>query len=142
MIKLAFVNVLIISLSILLNMCSEDTSVITQVENGNFILYVSNQSTFLDPVDLKITIDGKLALNQEFLTEDGHNHIKFQFRLADGNHIFSVSSIKGNINKDTIFTLPTTPYCVVSFWYYPQSNGNEEYREIYIRFSVNAPVFA
>ena len=142
MIKLAFGNFLIIPLLLLLNSCNEDTSVIPQVENGNFILFVSNQSTYLDPVDFRITIDGKLALNQEFLTEDGHNHIKFQFQLEDGNHIFSVSSINGNINKDTIFTLPTTPYGVVSFYYYPQSNGNEEYRVIYIRFSVNAPVFA
>jgi len=142
MIKFEFIVGLVISLLILLNSCSEDNSFIPQVENGNFILFVSNQSTYIDPIDLKIKIDGKLALNQEFVTLEGHNHIKFQFQLKEGDHTFAVSSIIGNINKDTMFTLPTTPYSVVSFWYYPQSNGNPEYREIYIRFSESAPVFA
>lgn len=119
----------------------ESIATIPQVENGNFILFVSNQSSYIDPVDIKIFIDEKLAVNQEFLSLGGHNWIKFQFQLNDGSHKLLASSTKGNIYKDTLFTLPTTPYSVVDFWYYPESSGSKELKNITIFFLENSPVF-
>ena len=122
--------------------CSDGSiSTNPQVENGNFILFVSNQSSNLDPVDIKISIDDKLAVNQEFLSKGGHNWIKFQFQLNNGNHKLFTSSTKGNIVKDTLFTLPTTPYGVVDFWYYPESSGSKEFKIFSIIFSESSPGF-
>lgn len=141
--KINFHTVLLVLFTIILFSCSDDDiPIIPQVENGNFSIYVSNQSSSLDPVDLKITIDGKLAVRQEFFCENGNNHIKFQFQIDEGEHKLSVSSIKGNIGKDTTFTLSTTPYCSISFWYVPAYNGYDEYKDISIRLLVSQPVFA
>ena len=121
--------------------CDESVSTIPQVEDGNFILFVSNQSSNPDPVDIKISIDGKLAVSQEFLNKGGHNWIKFEFQLTDGNHILFSSSSKANISKDTLFVLPKTQYSVVDFWYSPQSSGSIEIKKFIISFSESSPGF-
>jgi len=122
--------------------CSdENLFTISQVNNGNFILFVSNQSSYMDPVDIKIFIDGKLAVKKDFFCKDGHNWIKFEFQLKEGNHVMFVSSSKGDIKKDTLFVLPATPYSVVDFWHYPKSTGSKEIKYFSIYFSEFSPGF-
>lgn len=138
-----FIIFLQVLFATLFTFCSDEgNSFIPQVENGNFSIYVSNQSSDLDPVDLKITIDGKPAIKQEFFFINGSNHIKFQFQLDNRDHIFSVSSINGNVSKDTTFTLPATPYSLVTFWYIPAHNGYVEYKYLSVQFLTVAPIFA
>ncbi len=140
--KINFNTVLLVLFTIIQFSCSDDDiPIIPQVENGNFSIYVSNQSPSLDPVDLKISIDGKLAIRREFYFENGETHIRFQFQIEDGNHKLSVSSIKGNISKDTAFTLQTTPYCSISFYYEPAYNGYKEVKDISIRLLTRPPLF-
>lgn len=141
--KVKIKTILHILFAVALFSCSDnDLSVIPQVENGNYSIYVSNQSSTLDPVDLTIMIDGKLAIKQEFYFENGETHIRFQFQIEDGDHKLSVSSIKGNISKDTTFTPQSTPYCSISFWYEPAYNGYKEVKDISIRLLTIPPLFA
>jgi hypothetical protein len=120
---------------------SNSVSTIPQVEKGNFILYVSNQSPAIDPVDIKVLIDGKTAVSQEFLNKGGNNWIKFEFQLKNGNHRLSSNSSKRLISKDTLFTLPATPCSVIDFWYSPPSSGSIEIREFSIIFLESPPLF-
>jgi hypothetical protein len=135
---LLFSSVLLLTL---IYSCDESVSTIPQVENGNFILFVSNQSSYIDPVDIKVFIDGKLAVNQEFLSKGGHNWIEFQFQLKNGIHKLFSSSTKGNLRKDTLFTLPATPYGDIDFWYYPKSSGSIEFKKMTIFFTEGSPGF-
>jgi hypothetical protein len=42
-------------------------SMIFPVEHGNFVLYVSNERSDIDPVDIRVYIDGNVAVNQDFV---------------------------------------------------------------------------
>ena len=57
-----------------------------QAKDSNFILYVSNQSFAIDPVDIIILIDGEPAVDQELYVDGQHNWQKFQFLLLEGKH--------------------------------------------------------
>ena len=61
------------------NILSQDTST-------NFVLYVSNQSFALTPVDITITIDEKQVIPSEFEVGEGerrqHNWIMHGFELT------------------------------------------------------------
>ena len=94
-----------------------------QDENGNFILYVSNQSPAIDPVDIKIDIDGKKAVDQDFYVEDGHNWRQFQFSLPKGTHQLRVKSVKGSATLETEFEIKDKHWAVIDYWYYPEVTG-------------------
>jgi hypothetical protein len=68
---------------------------LTQNKDGNFVLYVTNQSFDLSPVDITIHIDGKKAVSGEFHVKDQHHWVRHTFELAEGKHKIQVSSIKG-----------------------------------------------
>ena len=125
--------------------CKENVSTLSptlsQDENGNFILFVSNQSSEISLVDIRIYIDNELAVNQEFANKGGHNWIKYQFKLKDGNHTLYSTSTNGKARKDTTFTLPKTPYSIIDFWYHSASEGNKEIGEFSILFSDQPPGF-
>ena len=102
--------------------CEENDSSLSEVENGNFVLYLSNQSFDIDPVDIRAYIDNKLAVNKEFFCVNQHNWVKFQFNIKNGNHKLYCVADKGNVNIDTTFNLSESPYCVVEFWYYKKTS--------------------
>lgn len=77
---------------------NELSNTIPQNENGNFILYVSNFSKAIDPVDINVEIDGECFVNGLFPVDPGGPVVqprKFQFLLPDGMHIVKVKSVKG-----------------------------------------------
>jgi hypothetical protein len=125
---------------VFISSCSDESiSIIPQVENGNFVLFVANQSLDLNPVDIIVHIDEKLAVNREFLCKDGSNEIEFQFQLENGTHKLYSYSKKGNISKDTSFTLPATPYSTIEFMYYPKYYEDKELRKLQIFFLEHSP---
>ncbi len=94
-----------------------------QVDDGNFILYVSNQSFALDPVDVKIYIDNVLAVNQYFYVKEQHTWVSFHFQLGSGLHTIRAMSILGSSDQKASFMLPDYPWCVADFWFYPVMTG-------------------
>lgn len=121
--------------------CEEGVPTISPVENGNFILFVSNQSFALDPVDIKVYIDNKLAVNRDFYCEYQHTWIKFQFNIKDGTHKLYCVSSKGGEKVDTTFIISETPFCVVEYWYYPKTVNSIYKKEITTRFYKYHPGF-
>ncbi len=69
---------------------------------GNFILYVSDQSSAISPVDIRVIIDGKVAVNDDFyysylfsILPPGHIQKGYSFKLEPGNHTINVTSKRG-----------------------------------------------
>lgn len=91
----------------------------------NFVLYVSNQSFELDPVDIEVTLDGELAVEGDFLVEGQHSWHMFKFKLRPGPRTLRVASEVGDTRlTETIEIAGATRYAVINFWYY---GGHEPY---------------
>ncbi|MHC4474511.1 MAG: serpin family protein [Planctomycetota bacterium] len=92
-----------------------------QDKNGNLILYVANQSFAIDPVDIKVYIDDKLAIDREFDVGTGkrrqHNWQKFQFQLSEGAHRLRVESKKGQASFEEQFEVRDKHWAVLDYWF-------------------------
>lgn len=102
-------------------------NVLEESKDGNFILYVSNQSFDINPVDIKIFIDGKLAVYGIFDIKGKrvpqHNWKKFTFKLKDGIHKIKAESKKGKAILEEEFEIKGQNWAVVDYWFYPKSTG-------------------
>ncbi len=95
-----------------------DDNILTQNEDGNFVLYVSNQSFDITPVDITIHIDGKLAVSSDFEVGSQHNWIKYIFELAPGSHtLVALSEIGVTEMAEEIEITDEPVWAVVNFWY-------------------------
>ena len=89
---------------------------------GNAVLYVSNQSFAIDPVDIQIWIDGECVVRDYFEVKNQHNWRPFRLRLSEGAHQLTAKSEKGDADLTKPFTVPGNRWAVVSFWYYPRTH--------------------
>jgi GGDEF domain-containing protein len=64
-------------------------------KNSNFTLIVSNMCSTNGPVDMKIHIDGELAVDDTFDTGLQNAWKPFHFKLAAGKHDIKAKSVKG-----------------------------------------------
>jgi hypothetical protein len=113
---------------------NETGDVLPQYVGGNFVLYVSNQSFAISPVDIHIHIDGKHAIESEFAVSDQHNWIIHTFSLPSGKHKLRAWSLKGGTSIEKSFTIDSFSdgratvaskkyWAVINYWYYPQKTG-------------------
>ena len=86
--------------------------------DGNFVLYVSNQSFERPEVDIRIEIDGRTAVDGRFPVEDQHNWVEFRFRLPNGRHTLRAVSRTGEARASWTFTVTGKHWAVVDYWYY------------------------
>lgn len=91
-------------------------------ENGNFALYISNQSFEIDLIDVEVYIDEKLAVNDEFQNISGHEYSSFRFSLSEGTHAIKIVSQKGGATLEDTFTIVEAGRGVIHFWYYPEDH--------------------
>jgi len=96
-----------------------------QDEAGNFVLYVSNQSFAINPVDITVLIDGREAVRADFDVAGPsgppqHNWVKHQFSLAPGTHKLTVTSKKGGAVLEQDFEITGKDWAVINYWYYPE----------------------
>jgi len=92
-------------------------------EGGNFVLYVSDQSFNITPVDIKVYIDGRLAVDDEFDVGIQHSWYPFSFQLANGTHMIKAVSVKGEATLERAFNVTGRNWAVVQYWYYPEMAG-------------------
>ena len=101
-------------------------NIIPQREDGNFTLYVSNQSLALTPVDVTILIDGKRAVSGNFDVGRGenaqHRRIKHVLALTPGKHQLKILSKKGAATLEKEIEIKGKHWAVVDYWYYPESH--------------------
>jgi hypothetical protein len=95
-------------------------------DDPNFVLYVSNQSFDIDPVDIEVRIDGNLAVEGDFLVGSQHSWHQFPFALPPGSHGLSAETAAGDVALSDIFEVASSArYAVLDFWYYPPGSGSE-----------------
>ena len=86
---------------------------------GDFTLYVSNQSFDIPEVDIRISIDGLVAVEDTFAVEDQHNWVEFVFDLPEGAHVMEAVSRRGDAELVRRFAVTAEHWTVVDYWYYP-----------------------
>ena len=95
--------------------------------NGNFILYISNQSFAVNPVDIQVFVDGKKVIDQTFDVKGKrvaqHNWIPFQFKASPGSYRLRVESKKGKALLKTTFEIQDKNWAVIDYWNYPKVTG-------------------
>ena len=99
-----------------------DTQLQTRSE-GNFVLYVSDQSFALDHVDITIRIDGRVAVRDEFAVGNEHNWRQYRFQLDPGVHHLTAFSRDGRARLASTFRVKEKLNGVVDYWYSPGNPG-------------------
>jgi hypothetical protein len=89
--------------------------------DGNFVLYVTNQSYALDRVDIRVEIDGELVVSDYFEVGSQHNFVKFKLSLTKGKHSIHAWSEKGEVELSTDFEFTDEHGGTVMFWHNPDS---------------------
>jgi hypothetical protein len=97
--------------------------VLAQDEKGNLVLYVSNQSFAISPVDITIHIDGKKAVDRDFDVGNQHIWISYAFSLSKGKHKLVAVSKKGGAKFEGQFEIKDEHWAVIDYWYYPDTTG-------------------
>jgi hypothetical protein len=94
-----------------------------QDPNGNFVLYLSNQSFAISPVDMAVYIDGTKAIQENFEVKNQHHYVAYTYRLAQGSHTIRVVSSKGGATLEKTFEIKNKHWATVFYWYYPDTRG-------------------
>jgi hypothetical protein len=87
-----------------------------QSKEGNFTLYVSNQSFERRNVDIHLLIDGRPAVDGVFAVENQDNWIEYRFDLEDGQHSLRAESLDGDAVLDLGFKVRGKRWAVVDYW--------------------------
>jgi hypothetical protein len=116
---------------------------ISEDGNGNFILYVSNQSFAINPIDIKIYIDDMVAVNEDFDVGIQHTWKPFQFNLPTGTHSIKIESIIGDsILEENFDIIDDKHWALVQYWYYPEKLDDENLMPKHFSFDIkNEPYF-
>ena len=91
--------------------------------NGNFRLYVSNQSFAISPVDIKVFIDGKRVVDGSFEVGSQHTIEEFVLKLSPGQHKIVAESSKGQTKLEQVFEVGDKAWTALAYWYYPELTG-------------------
>ena len=86
-------------------------------------LYVSNQSSTINPVAVRITLDGEVVVDQEFEYLDGHNWILFELQVAPGEHALHAVAPEVGVELRETFEMDGERWAVVDFWAEPVGHG-------------------
>jgi hypothetical protein len=92
--------------------------------DGNFVLYVSNQSFELDPVDIVIEIDGEQIVGGEFEVGNQHNWRRYVLRLSPGRHTLTARSTDGDATLEESFVVSERRWAALDYWYYTEAYGS------------------
>lgn len=108
--------------------------------NGNFQLFVSNQSFAISPVDISVSIDGTPVVQRYFEVGTQHNFYRFAFALPSGQHRITAKSVKGKATLDKTFSVDGKQSGTLFFWYYPKGDGDAP-RHFSFELQSGTPLF-
>lgn len=98
-----------------------DPSRVSNDSDGNFHLYISDQSFAISPVDISVFIDGELIVRENFYVGSQHNWQRFVRKLSPGPHRLVAKSIKGNTELDQTFEIKDKLWVSLDYWFYPNA---------------------
>ena len=93
----------------------EETESLAIPEDTNLTLYVSNQSFDNRLVNIKVSIDDNLRIDQDFDVGDQHEFYPFYFNLEQGNHVIQVDTKDASYQKE--FTIEDELWIAATYWY-------------------------
>jgi hypothetical protein len=108
---------------------------------SSFSLYVSNQSFDISPVDIRIELDGALAVSGDFAVEGQHTWLLFELGLTPGTHAIRVTTTDANAVLDQTFEMDDRKYGVVMFWYYPSGSTEPTPPQFSLQIQDDQPYF-
>ena len=84
-------------------------------------LHVSNQS-FEDPVvQITVTVDGAVVVDEDFAVEGQHNWKTFELDPGPGEHTLRAESSTGVVHETTFVLSDGEPlWAVLDYWWYPE----------------------
>jgi hypothetical protein len=85
-------------------------------KQGNFTLYVSNQSFDRDDVDIRVLVDDRPVVDGDFAVENQHNWVEYRFDLDDGRHTLRAESLRGEAVLEGAFRVEGKRWAVVDYW--------------------------
>ena len=89
-----------------------------QDAEGNFVLYVSNVSYEINPVDMTVLIDGRKAVRSEFkASKADFIPREYRFSLAPGRHKLTVISQKGRAKLEEEFEVKDRHWAIIAYHY-------------------------
>lgn len=86
-------------------------------------LYVSNQTNTINPVAVRISLDGEVMVNQEFEYLDGHNWILLELEIVPGEHELLAVAPEVGVELRENFEMDGERWAVVDFWAEPVGHG-------------------
>ncbi len=97
--------------------------------DGDFTLYVSNQSFKQPRIDIRVEIDGQIVAHNIFRVADQHNWVPFTLSLADGPHTITATSERAGVRLEKEFTVSGKQAAILDFWYSPNAEtaANEKH---------------
>lgn len=104
-------------------------------EDANLVLYVTNQSFAMSPVDIRVAIDGDVVVDQSFDVGSQHTFVRFPLEVDAGEHEIVASARGGEVTARETFTIDRKLWGVVEFWYYPPDASVPTPPSVNIRFS-------
>ena len=93
-------------------------------DDWNLLIGFMNTCSIINPVDIKAYVDGKLVVDQDLYYHQ-HMPTPFYFKLAEGEHLLKVESVKGEASLNKTFQVKGRKYSDVSYYYHPA--GEVEY---------------
>lgn len=91
-------------------------------------LYVANQSFDVNPVDIKVTIDGATVVTDAFYAGEGYNWRRFDLRLAAGRHVLRAMTRKGSAALKREFDVTGPRWLAVAYRNVSPSRGGKTVR--------------
>jgi len=101
----------------------------------NIVLFVTNQSIALSPVDIAVEIDGREVVDKLFRVGSQHTFERCVLRLSPGRHVLTARSAKGRAEVTRSFHVAGRRWIAVAYWYYTDQQGTPEPRHIDVRVS-------
>ncbi len=98
------------------------TSISPPVASGSaaLILYVSNQSFAINPVEIKVFIDGRKVIDDKFKIKYQRNWRKYQFELAKGTHRLRIEATNGDATWGESLDITRKQWGVINYWCQPK----------------------
>lgn len=104
-------------------------------EHSNFTLIISNQSFRKRVIRIKVNIDGKTAVNEEFDVKNQHNWLYFNYKLTLGKHKIEAISEDGVvINEVFEINNDEKKWILIDYW-------NEEGEKSKFSYNIDTKPF-
>jgi hypothetical protein len=99
-----YLYLLSIIFAVSLSGCSKNS--VQPLTSSSLELMVSNQSSVVDPANIRILIDGNEAVNDNFNHGTGHSWQTFSVQLSPGRHVLKAETSSGAafIEKEFVLT--------------------------------------